>query len=88
MEASYARVAANLVAFEAMGRTRPLSPIIRAVGGGDAVLRLGDEPSVGLVVFGFDAGQRDEARWVAHRAKLEAHIGRVMYVGNATKVRL
>lgn len=88
LEASYTRVAQNLVAFKAMGWVRKLSPLIEAVGTGAAKLQLGDEPRVGLMVFGFDAGQRDEARWKAHRLKLERHIPRVRFIGDATKIRL
>lgn len=88
VEASYTRVAQNLVAFKAMGWARALPPLIEAVGTGAAKLRLGDVPRVGLVVFGFDAGQRDEARWQAHRLKLEQHIPTVRFVGDAAKVKL
>ena len=88
VEASYTKVAANLVAFKAMGWARPLSPLIHAVGKGEARLHLGEDPAVGLVVFGFDAGQRDETRWIAHRSKLEINIGRTKYVGDPAKVRL
>ncbi|SEG64448.1 hypothetical protein SAMN04488144_13224 [Methylobacterium sp. 190mf] len=88
VEASFAGVAANLVAFKAMGWARPLSPLIEAVGAGEARLHLGAEPQVGLVVFGFDAGQREEERWIKHRAKLEQHIPTVRFIGDATKIRL
>lgn len=88
VEESYARVAGNLVAFKAMGWARPLSNAIEAVGKGEATLRLHDEPAVGLVVFGFDAGQRDEKRWVGHRGKLQERIGRVKLLGDAKQVRL
>lgn len=88
IETSYTRVAANLVAFKEMGWTRPLSPLIEAIGAGKVRLQLGSAPRVGLVVFGFDAGQRDEPRWQAHRLKLEQHIPAVRFVGDATKIRL
>lgn len=88
VEASYAKVAANLVEFKKMGWARSLSPLIQAVGEGTARLHLGDEPAVNLVVFGFDAGQRDEPRWVAHQAKLQSDVGRTKYVGDPTKIRL
>jgi hypothetical protein len=88
VEGSYARVAANLVAFSEMGWARPLSKVIEAVGTGEATLRLHDEPAVGLIVFGFDAGQRAEKRWVGHRGKLKESIGRVKLCGKPKQVRL
>ncbi|WP_407525060.1 hypothetical protein [Methylobacterium oryzisoli] len=88
VEASYARVAANLVAFRDMGWTRPLSPAIEAVGRNTATLRLHDEPAVGLIVFGFDKGQRDEARWVGHRSKLQQNIARVKLIGDPKQIRI
>lgn len=88
IEASMTRVAENLVAFKHMGWKRPLSPLIEAVGTNNAKLRLGDEPQVGLIVFGFDAGQRDEARWNAHQAKLKKDISKLLFVGDPTAVKV
>lgn len=88
VEESYFRVAANLVAFKALGWVRTLSDTIEVVGKGEAKLRLHDEPAVGLVVFGFDAGQRDEKRWMGHRDKLKKSIERVKLMGDAKQVRL
>lgn len=70
IETSYRKVAKNLVAFQRMGWVRHLSPLIEEVGRGDRALVLGSEPKVGLLVFGFDRGQRDDRGWKDHLAKL------------------
>ncbi|GJE42179.1 hypothetical protein [Methylobacterium soli] len=88
IEASYAAVAANLVAFKAMGWQRELSPLIEAVGRGERRLTLGAFPKVGLVVFGFDSGQRDEPRWKKHLDRLRATIGEVRAVGDPKNLRV
>lgn len=88
VEASFTKVAENLVAFKAMGWARQLSPLIEAVGAGKAKLHLGPAPQVNLVVFGFDAGQRDDQRWKAHLGDLKERIGNVRPVGDATQIRI
>jgi hypothetical protein len=87
---SYANVAANLVSISAMRpvRTgRPLSPLVSEVATRERRLTLGAEPKVGLIIFGFDAGQRDHPGWKKHREKLNA-IPHVLAVGDATGVRI
>ena len=88
IESSMARVAANLVAFQEMGWQRELSPLIERVGKGEAKLRLGEEPQVGLIIFGFDAAQRDSQVWKEHRTKLEEKIRPVRLVGDAKNARI
>lgn len=88
VETSMTRVAANLVAFQEMGWKRDLSPLIVGVGTGQAKLRLGDEPQVGLVVFGFDAAQRQSKGWQDHRAKLAKEIELVRLAGDAKNIKL
>lgn len=88
IEDSMTRVAANLVAFQKMGWKRELSPLIVDVGTGKAKLRIGDEPQVGLIVFGFDAAQRDSKVWTDHRAKLEKEIKNVRLAGDAKNIKI
>ena len=88
LEASYARVAANLIAFEEMGWKRKLSPLLKAIGAGEIRLQLGDEPKIGLIVFGYDAGQRDAVHWQPHRDKLQAFIKAVKFGGEAKGIKL
>ncbi|TXN41743.1 hypothetical protein [Methylobacterium sp. WL7] len=88
VEASYASVAANLVEFKRMGWTRRLSPLIDAVGTGEAKLHLGSEPQVNLVVFGYDDDQKKGMRWKTQLSKLKERIGKVRPVGNATQISL
>lgn len=51
-------------------------------------LTLGAKPKVGLIVFGFDAAQRDTAVWQAHFQKLKVNIPDIVAVGDATTVRV
>jgi hypothetical protein len=90
IEDSYARVATNFVAISAMGPRRPLSPLIAEVGIGKRRLTLGAEPKVGLIIFGFDRGQRDERGWQTHlqRLKDDSAISCVRAVGDAKNLRL
>lgn len=90
VEDSYTNVAANLVGISAMGLGRPLCPLIAEVGSGKRRLTLGAEPKVGLIIFGFDAGQRDEPGWKEHlkRLKDDSAISCVRAVGDAKKLRL
>lgn len=88
IEASYAAVAANLVAFKDMGWQRELSPLIEAVGRGKRRLVLGASPKVGLVVFGFDNGQKHEARWKKHLDKLREAIGDVQAKGKPSDIKV
>ncbi len=68
---SYKNVAANLLFLQEMGAVRPLSPLITEVAMGKRPLELGKEPKVGLIIFGFDKGQRDSEGWKDHLKRLE-----------------
>lgn len=88
IEASYAAVAANLVAFKDMGWSRALSPLIEAVGRGDRRLTLGETPKVGLLVFGFDNAQKHEEGWQKHLGRLREAIGDVQAKGKPVDIRV
>jgi hypothetical protein len=85
---SYVDVASNLVKISAMGNKRPLPPMIADVGNERRRLTLGDSPKVGLIIFGFDEGQRDHSGWKAHLAKLKANIAKVRAAGDAKNIRI
>lgn len=87
IEESYAKVAANLVEIHKMGWQRPLRPLIADVAAGRR-LTLGPQPEVGLAIFGFDRGQRDDAGWKVHLGRLTGNIERVRAVGNAKTLRI
>jgi hypothetical protein len=89
IEASYVKVSGNLKSIAGMGK-RQLSPVILQVAEG-RTLTLTDDPAVGLLIFGFDRGQRNEERWnTIHLPKLEREIGkdRVKSQGNVGGLRL
>ena len=89
VEKSYTRVAENLVAIQQMGWKRSLSPLITEVGNGNRQLTLGQEPKIGLVIFGFDAGQRDYRGWKdEHLLRLKDAIPNVRAVGDAKNIRI
>jgi hypothetical protein len=67
---SYTSVAKNLVAFKEMGWCRELSSLICDVASGRRTLVMGETPSVGLLIFGFDQAQRDDANWQIHLKRL------------------
>lgn len=82
----YKLVAKNLVDIQNMGWVRPLSPLIEDISLGRRQLTL--EPKVGLIIFGFDAGQRDHSGWQKHLQRLKANIPHVIAVGNAKQIRI
>ncbi len=88
IERSYTRMAKNLLSISDMGWKRNLSPLIEDVATGKKTLTLGAEPVVGLVVFGFDSAQRDDAGWKAHRERLEKEIIHIRTAGDVRNVRL
>lgn len=89
IEKSYTRVAENLVAIKRMGWKRSLSPLIEDIGNHKRQLTLGQDPKIGLVIFGFDAGQRDYKGWKdEHLPRLKAAIPDVRAVGDAKGVRI
>lgn len=88
IERNYTKVAENLMSISNMGWKRPLSPLIAEVATGRRVLTLGAEPTVGLVIFGFDTAQRDHADWKAHRERLEREVSHLRAAGDAKNIRL
>jgi hypothetical protein len=88
IERSYTKVAANLIAISEMGWKRRLSPLITGIGTGKRKLTLGAEPTVGLIIFGFDIGQRDDAGWKTHLDRLKGNTIPIRAVGNAKALRL
>jgi hypothetical protein len=95
IEEDYTRVAENLVEIQNMGWVRPLSPLIKAIGSGQKrqkdqkqlTLTLGDEPKVGLIIFGFDAGAHHNPGWQKHLHRLKENISDVRAVGDAKQIR-
>lgn len=95
IEASYSRVASNLVALAKMGARCPVNDLIRRVAAGEARLRLGERPKVGLIIFGFDNAQKKDGVWKDHLVKLESAVKklndgdeRVIKVGDAKRLTL
>lgn len=94
IEDGYTLVAKALVAIsEVVPREMPprtLSQLIIDVGTGKKQLKLGEIPKVGLIIFGFDAGQRDQPDWKKHLQRLESDpaISEVLAVGDAKNLRL
>jgi hypothetical protein len=89
VEKSYTRVAENIVAIKGMGWERSLSPLIEEIGNGKRQLTLGQEPKIGLIIFGFDAGQRDYRGWKEdHFPRLKATIPDVQAVGDPKGIRI
>jgi hypothetical protein len=95
IEDSYTCVAKALVAIsEMVPREMPprtLSPLIKDVARGKRQLKLGDIPKVGLIIFGFDKGQREERSWKDHLQRLKDDypaISAVLAVGDAKKLKL
>lgn len=89
VEASYKLVVENLLAIDRMRREpRRLARLISEVGDKRLEPTLGTDPRVGLVIFGFDKPQRDDAKWQQHLRKLEHKVIRVISRGRAKAVRL
>lgn len=88
--ASYRTVAGNLATIAASsGGARVLGPGLAAVAAG-APLVLADPPEIGLLVYGYDAPQRDEI-WKELEADLKDRLGptsRVIGRGDAKSIRL
>lgn len=88
VEESYRKVAGNLAALAEMGWARPVSQTIMEIASGAKALTLGDHPKVGLVIFGFDAGQRDSSSWKPHLDKLSGQIAHIRAAGDPKNLRL
>jgi hypothetical protein len=88
IEDSYTRVAENLVSISNMGWKRKPSQLINDVGTGKRQLTLGEKPKVGLIIFGFDIGQKNGAGWKGHLKRLEEGITHVLPRGDAKDITL
>lgn len=87
IEREYKLVAENLVQIKKeMGWARSLSQMITDIGSGQRRLKL--EPKVGLIVFGFDVGQRDHSGWQKHLQRLKEKVSDVRAVGEAKQIRI
>ncbi|MBZ9801175.1 hypothetical protein [Mesorhizobium sp. ES1-6] len=85
LEKSYTRLCSNLRRIRgAAGQS--VHPLVDEVATGVRKITLGDTPQVNLLVFGFDAGQKQYADWQAHRVALEHALasdgGRLYAVGD------
>ena len=80
---SYRAVCDNLLNLRGLPERHPeRHAMLRGIVNGSAPLMVNVEPR--LVVFGFDADQRDGEHWKAHRDKLKDRLGdRVLLRGNA-----
>ncbi|HUB10883.1 MAG TPA: hypothetical protein VMB34_02920 [Acetobacteraceae bacterium] len=88
---SYTGVVESLFALKDMNWVRALSPLLEDVQAGRRRLILGDTPKVGLVIFGFDAAQRDGKAWSSkHLKKLQSELGapNIIAVGDPTRLKL
>lgn len=87
---SYRTVADNLATIAASsGGARVLGPGLTAVAAGSPLV-LADPPEIGLVVYGYDAPQRDEI-WKELEVDLKSRLGptcRVVGRGDAKNIRL
>ena len=88
---SYRRVASNLVALADMSEgKRTVNHAVRAVSEKPETLTMSDPPEVGLIIYGFDAAQRDDKLWQSHLKKLTDAAGmhRVIARGQAKGLRI
>lgn len=88
VERSYTEMAKNLVAIKAMGWQRSLSPLIQEIAAGKRRLSLEAEPKIGLLIFGFDAAQRDSESWKNHLDRLREEIPDIRLNGDAKSIVL
>ena len=88
IEKSYLQVCRNLSALDGVAERRPECHKLRKEIARESVqLHINTEPR--LLVFGFDADQRDGRTWKPHREKLLAELGdRVMLTGNPGQLTL
>jgi hypothetical protein len=88
---SYKKVVENLMAIRRMRWKRSLSPLIDEVNTRKRQLTLGErdeKPKVGLIIFGFDMGQRDHPIWQDHLKTLKANIADVRAAGDAKVIKI
>ncbi len=84
---SYRAVARNLVALSAMSEgKRRVGSLIQRVADNERII-IDDPPSLNLVVYGFDADQRD-ATWRRLKGELSGGTGRIVAAGNPSKINL
>lgn len=84
LEHSYRAVCGNLAALEGVRERYAASlDLLSRIAGGDATLHVSD--AVRLVVFGFDADQKDGKIWAGHRQKLEAALGKRLLLKGSPK---
>ena len=80
---SYRRVCGNLFDLRGLAdRNRQRHEILKGIADGLTPLTVNDAPR--LIVFGFDADQRDGKNWTPHRNKLKVKLGdRVLFRGES-----
>ncbi len=83
---SYHDVASNLVEIAKWGGARKPGRLVEEAGKGKSIV-LDDPPFVGLIVFEFDAAQRDNDRWRKNRDKLSKKLP-LMAAGDPKHLRL
>ena len=83
---AYRRVCSNLLSLKGMSERHPLRHgMLERIAEGSRTLAVDPEPV--LIVFGFDADQRDGAHWERHRKKLEGMLpGRFFLKGDSKKL--
>lgn len=84
---SYKLVSSNLIAIAQMGWARTLSPLIKEAAG-DGVLTLPEQPEVGLIIFGYDAGQKESKNWAQHLSRLQKSVGVIKTSGKPNGINL
>jgi hypothetical protein len=87
---SYRQVARDLTRIAGMSEgRRAVSDLITRVASQPEALDMAPVPDVGLLVFDFDADQRDGKAWLPHRRRLlDALPGRFRAAGDAGTIRL
>ncbi len=74
IEASYLKVCCNLSALDGVAERHPeRDELLKSIAAGSARLHINTKPH--LLVFDFDADQRDGVYWKPHRDKLQAELG-------------
>lgn len=86
IEESYRKVADNMVALAQLRGVSPHNHLL-AIKNDPRLLTLGDQPQVGLIVFGFDTPQRDWAEWKQYVQIFQSRFPFIA-VGDAKNIRL
>ena len=83
---SYRQVAQNLAGIASWVKSsRKIGPLVEQVAG-DPAVTIDAGPFLGLIVYGFDAAQRDSLRWKKHKAKLRDFP--IISAGDAKNIKL